>query len=92
MYEDILNALAELGAYELGEISHRTGLSRPLVEQLLDEMHAQGYIEPLGSECETGCSKCSCSGGCGGFQAPKGWAFTEKGVAILERTKRRDAR
>jgi DNA-binding transcriptional ArsR family regulator len=84
MYQEILKALAELGAYELGELSRRTGLSGPLVEQLLSEMHARGYIEPLAPECETRCTGCRLSGRCDELRAPRGWAFTEKGAAIVD--------
>ena len=83
MYQEVLKALAELGAYETGEISRRTGLSSTLVGQLLTEMHARGYIEPLVSECKAACSGCPYSGRCDGFRPPKGWAFTEKGTARL---------
>ena len=84
MYEEVLKALSEFGAYEVGEISRRTGLSSPLVEQLLSEMHERGYIKPLVSECEMEHSGCSCSGGCVSLQAPSGWTFTEAGAALLE--------
>ena len=88
MHQEVLIALSELGAYEPGELSRRTGLSVPLVEQLMSELHERGYIEPLASECATGCSTCSCPGGCEEPQLPQGWAFTDKGTALLESAER----
>jgi DNA-binding IclR family transcriptional regulator len=44
MYQELLEALAEGRAYTLGSLSHHTGLSESLVEQLLDELEQQGFI------------------------------------------------
>jgi DNA-binding IclR family transcriptional regulator len=47
MYQELLEALAEGRAYTLGSLSHHTGLSESLVEQLLDELEQLRRLDRL---------------------------------------------
>ena len=85
IHRELLEALAEIGAYEPRVLSRRTGLSEVLVEQLIAELHQRGYIEPLTRECTAGCAGCSLAGRCDGLRPPSGWAFTERGSAVVDR-------
>lgn len=83
MYQELLEALANERAYTLGSLSHHTGLSEPLVEQLLDELEQRGFITPLVSGCSGGCIRCPLAGVCDPLRPLAGWQFTDKGLNAL---------
>ena len=84
MYQELLEALAEERAYTHGSLSHRTGLSESLVEQLLDELEQQGFIAQLGNQCAGGCcAGCGLMGTCDAPRLITGWQFTDKGLKAL---------
>ncbi|MCK4356954.1 helix-turn-helix domain-containing protein [Candidatus Bipolaricaulota bacterium] len=83
MYQELLEALAEGRAYTLGSLSHHTGLSESLVEQLLDELEQRGFIAQLVNKCAGGCAGCGLMGTCDALRPIAGWQFTDKGLKAL---------
>lgn len=83
MYQELLEALAEGRAYTLGSLSHHTGLSDSLVEQLLDELEQRGFIAQLVNKCDGGCGGCGLMGARDVLRRTAGWQFTDKGLKAL---------
>jgi len=93
---EVLEGMAETGTYEARTLSQRTGLSEPLVEQLVAELRELGYIEPLGGEGDVRCVGCRFAGRCERLRMPRGWRLTESARSVLDRreppTERGDSR
>ena len=81
---EVLAGMAQTGAYKATTLSQRTGLSEPLIEQLVAELHELGYIEPLGGEPDARCVGCRFAGQCERLRTPGGWTLTERALSVLD--------
>jgi len=79
MLEKLLELVGEGGIHSYDELAARLGVSRPLVEAMIQDLVRLGYLRPAidASECSP-----ACHAGCGlgGCSATLLWTVTEKGA------------
>ena len=79
MLEKLLELVGEGGIHSYDELAARLGVSRPLVEAMIQDLVRLGYLRPAIDACG---GSPACRAGCGlnGCSTGPLWTLTERGV------------
>lgn len=82
MLEKLLQLTSEGGVHSYDELAARLGVSRPLVEAMIEDLVRLGYLRPAIDACEgSPACRAGCGlGGCGSVGAGPLWTLTERGA------------
>ena len=82
----LLQLVAEGGVHLYATLAGQLGVSKGLLEQMLQDLARMGYIEPLGRARNTSqCYHCPLGGSCATDTRGNVWVLTEKGVQTAAR-------
>ncbi len=82
----LLQLVAEGGVHSYATLAEQLGVSKGLLEQMLQDLARMGYIAPLGGACDTSqCHHCPLGGSCATDTRGNVWVLTEKGVQTAAR-------
>ena len=79
MLEDLLRLMGEGGVHSYDELAGRLGVSRPLVEAMIQDLVRLGYLRPAIDGCG-GSPACRAGCGQGGCSTGPLWTLTAKGA------------
>ena len=86
MLKQLLQLMAEGGVHSYATLADQLGVSRGLLEQILQDLARMGYIEPLGRACDTSqCHHCPLGGSCATDTRGNVWVLTAKGAQAAAR-------
>ena len=82
----LLQLVAEGGVHSYATLAEQLGVSKGLLEQMLQDLARVGYIARLGGACDTSqCHHCPLGGSCATDTRGNVWVLTEKGVQTAAR-------
>lgn len=88
MLMKVLACIANSKGLSIQGIADKVGISKELVEQMIDNLIQMGYIRRVGLSCDTSkCKGCASSSSCGstGFNNLTVMELTEKGKKTVTR-------
>ena len=88
MLMKVLACIANSKGMSIKGIADKVGISKELVEQMIDNLIQMGYIKRVGLSCDTSkCKGCANSSSCGstGFNSLTVMELTEKGKNTVAR-------
>jgi len=77
--EALLRRLADGRIYNLRELAQALAIDEALLEQMLQQLEAAGYLRAVAGECQRGCAHCAYQAMCALTQGGRIWALTERG-------------
>jgi len=77
--EALLQRLADGRIYNLRELAQALAIDEALLEQMLQQLEAAGYLRAVAGECQRGCAHCAYQAMCALTQGGRIWALTERG-------------
>ena len=81
--ERLLCIVASQGTACGAGLARRLGVSHALVENMLDELTRQGYLEVIVGECASPCGRCPMPAACLFDRQARIWAISQKGERLL---------
>ena len=89
MLKRLLQLVSEGGVHSYATLAGQLGVSKGLLEQMLQDLARMGYIAPLGGACDTSqCHHCPLGGSCATDTRGNVWVLTAKGAQATEDTHR----
>ena len=89
MLKRLLQLVAEGGVHSYATLAGQLGVSRGLMEQMLQDLARMGYTAPLGGACDTSqCHHCPLGGSCATDTQSNVWALTEKGMQVARKMRK----
>ena len=86
MLKRLLQLVAEGGVHSYTTLADQLGVSKGLLEQMLQDLARMGYIAPLGGGCDTSqCHHCPLGGSCATHAQGNVWVLTAKGAQAAAR-------
>ncbi len=86
MLKQLLQLVAEGGVHSYATLARQLGVSRGLLEQMLQDLARMGYVAPLGGACDTSqCRHCPLGGSCATDRRGNVWVLTAKGAQTAAR-------
>lgn len=79
MLKDLLRLMGEGGAHSYDDLAGRLGVSRPLVEAMIQDLARLGYLRPAAGAC-AGAPACRAGCSLGGCSTGPLWTLTAKGT------------
>ena len=77
----LLRLVAEGGVHSYAALASQLGVSKGLLEQMLQDLARMGYVAPAGGACDTSqCRHCPLGGSCATDTQGNVWALTVKGA------------
>jgi len=81
--ERLLRIVASKGTTCSIGLARRLGVSHALVENMLDELTRQGYLEAIVGECASPCGHCPMPAACLFDRHARIWVISKKGERLL---------
>ena len=83
----LLSLVAEGGVHSYATLTRQLGVSRGLMEQMLQDLARMGYVAPVGSACDTSqCHHCPLGGSWATDTQGNVWVLTAKGSQLAQKT------
>ena len=83
MLEILLRMVAAKGTTHSVELTHRLGVSRALMENMLQELARQGYLKAVVDGCSVPCERCPLRTACRFERQARIWALAPRGESLL---------
>jgi len=81
----LLQLVSGGGVHSYATLAGQLGVSKGLLEQMLQDLARMGYIAPLGGACDTSqCHHCPLGGSCATDTRGNVWVLTAKGAQATE--------
>ena len=84
MLRQILRLAAGRGSMDIKALAVELGISPAMVEQMLEQLQQQGYLQSVVRGCSTPCERCPLRSACLYRRQPRVWSLTAKGEALLK--------
>jgi DNA-binding IscR family transcriptional regulator len=81
--EILLRLVASKGTECSAELARRLGVSPALMENMLEELTRQGYLEIVVEGCSAPCEHCPLRAACRFQRQARIWALTPRGKSLL---------
>ncbi len=79
MLQKLLELVAKGGVHSYTELAQELGVSRELLEQMIENLARMGYLRPVAGDCQGRCSDCPLAETCAIGGPARVWTLTEKG-------------
>jgi len=79
MLKKLLRLISVRGTARSTELASELGVSPVLVQEMLEELVQQGYLESVVPGCTKSCKRCPLRTACHFRRQPRIWALTSKG-------------
>ena len=82
MLEQLLKLIATGGIHSYAQLARELNVSEALLEQMLEDLERMGYVQRLGTACDSHCDHCGVSTTCTVHGPGQVWELTDKKLPV----------